>query len=238
MFRHKLSKKHFGNLFTEINLLLTAMVVVVSAILALFITKPYLFDVSLLRKDIKPTPAPTIEIISTPTLFPTFSQPTAFPTKRYVNPDPVTTCTSTSPNCVGEPGIKLKRSQCAYITCCQVGSKWTIYASSSQCKKDQASYYNAIYNTGSYVPPNNVFPTYAVPTINVPTIHIDIPTYSPSYPNTDSSGLQGCIDSANASYQSFMNAARAAGAANSSEAQQAEITREQRINQCNTEYGN
>jgi len=79
-------------------------------------------------------PLPTLAPTSTP--MPTPS-PTATP-KPYVNPDPITDCVSSYPNCNGE-SIRLKKSQCSNITCCQVGSTWSVYSSTEKCKEVQNS---------------------------------------------------------------------------------------------------
>jgi len=63
------------------------------------------------------------------------SSPTPTPTPT-TNPDPLTTCTSTYPNCSGQ-SIQARQSQCSKITCCQVGDTWSVYLSEDECKKKQ-----------------------------------------------------------------------------------------------------
>lgn len=54
-----------------------------------------------------------------------------------IEPDPITTCNN--PNC---GPIQIPKSQCSdtvgYV-CCQIGSKWTWYASRTKCSADQAN---------------------------------------------------------------------------------------------------
>lgn len=65
------------------------------------------------------TPSPTVQV-------------------KYVDSDPITTCTSSYPNCAGQ-SIQARRSACSAITCCQVGDKWSVYPSENDCKVAQAA---------------------------------------------------------------------------------------------------
>lgn len=51
---------------------------------------------------------------------------------KYVDSDPIITCTSSHPNCSGE-SIQARKSQCSNIYCCQVGDNWSVYPSESEC---------------------------------------------------------------------------------------------------------
>lgn len=80
-----------------------------------------------------PTPVPIISSTPTPILTPT---PV---TNTYVAPidsDPIVNCTSSYPSCNGS-SIRLPRSQCSQITCCQIGNTWSVYPSSEKCKEAQ-----------------------------------------------------------------------------------------------------
>lgn len=63
-------------------------------------------------------------------------QPSADKTTQQVDSDPVVTCTSSYPNCSGQ-SIQAKQSACSNIYCCQVGDKWSVYASENACKAAQ-----------------------------------------------------------------------------------------------------
>lgn len=80
-------------------------------------------------------PAPTIDI-PYPSVLPTIT-PTPSPIPVYVDPDPIISCTSSYPNCVGQAGIQVRRSQCSNIICCQVGNTWSIYATRENCTAAQ-----------------------------------------------------------------------------------------------------
>jgi hypothetical protein len=70
---------------------------------------------------------------------PTVLQPTPTPTtkpKVYVNPDPITDCVSSHPNCNGET-IRLKKSQCSTIYCCGFSDgRWILYSSKEKCEAE------------------------------------------------------------------------------------------------------
>lgn len=78
---------------------------------------------------------------------------------KYVDSDPVITCTSSYPNCSGQ-SIKARQSACSAITCCQVGDKWSVYPSENDCKVAQA----AVAPTNK--PQNNTQTKYPPCTIN------------------------------------------------------------------------
>jgi hypothetical protein len=76
-----------------------------------------------------------------PTTLPSTPIPTQTPkpiVTKTTTPDPITDCVSSYPNCNGE-SIRLKQSQCKNITCCQVGSTWSVYPSTEKCKEAQNS---------------------------------------------------------------------------------------------------
>lgn len=88
-----------------------------------------------------------------PKTFLTTPTPTETPTtttKTLINADPIISCTSSHQNCIGQ-SINLKRSECASITCCQIGDTWKIYPSSEKCKEDQENYKKEKY------PPCNLY---------------------------------------------------------------------------------
>lgn len=124
-----------------------------------------------------PTPSPTVIFKNFPTITTSTPKPVR---KTYVDPDPITSCTSSYPNCVGQ-SISLKSSQCSSITCCQIGNKWSIYADKNKCTQDQNAYYGksnpstSTNNSGnnSYIPP-----TYYPCTLYYPALH-----YSQYYPS-------------------------------------------------------
>jgi hypothetical protein len=80
--------------------------------------------------------SPTIVLLPTnpptSTLTPTKSQ-----TKKAVNTDPIVTCKSASPNCVGQ-SIEVRESQCSKHSCCQVGNSWIMFASVEKCNEAQS----------------------------------------------------------------------------------------------------
>ena len=58
--------------------------------------------------------------------------------KTVIDPDPIIDCESSYPNCKGS-SIRVRKSQCSLITCCQVGSTWSIYQTTEKCKEAQKS---------------------------------------------------------------------------------------------------
>jgi hypothetical protein len=80
---------------------------------------------------------------------------------KYVESDPVITCTSSYPNCSGQ-SIQVRQSACSTITCCQVGDKWSVYPSENDCKAAQA----AVAPTSKPQPQNNAATKYPPCTIN------------------------------------------------------------------------
>jgi len=50
--------------------------------------------------------------------------------------DPIIDCVSSYPNCNGS-SIRAPRSQCSKITCCQVGTNWSVYATVEKCNEAQ-----------------------------------------------------------------------------------------------------
>jgi hypothetical protein len=78
------------------------------------------------QKPIIPFPNPS----STPI-------PTPKPAKpAYVDPDPIIDCESSAPNCKGS-SIRVHKSQCSKITCCQVGNSWSVYPTGEKCTEAQ-----------------------------------------------------------------------------------------------------
>lgn len=68
----------------------------------------------------------------------------------YVDPDPIITCTSSYPNCLGK-SLQVRQSECSKTYCCGIGDKWSIYLSEGQCKQAQKNAGNVTQN--NYVPP-------------------------------------------------------------------------------------
>lgn len=102
------------------------------------------------------SPEPAI----TPTATPVVKGATAKP-QPVVNSDPIITC-SIHADC-GGGSKQMKKSECEQTTCCQIGDKWYLYLSKSQCDKDQSEgLKNNIptYSEPAYVPPAYVPPTY------------------------------------------------------------------------------
>lgn len=64
---------------------------------------------------------------------PTIKQVKAYPT---TDPDPIIDCESSYPECVGS-SIRVRRSQCSKITCCQVGNTWSTYPTIEKCSEAQ-----------------------------------------------------------------------------------------------------
>jgi len=77
-----------------------------------------------------PTPFPTIAISPSPTVKPVLKKITTTET------DPVIDCESSSSNCNGST-IKVRKSQCSKITCCQIGNSWSVYPSDEKCDEAQ-----------------------------------------------------------------------------------------------------
>lgn len=98
---------------------------------------------------ITPTPIPTIEVKLTPTVTP---KKTVKPIQKAVDTDPITDCVSSATECKGS-SIKIRKSQCPNVTCCQIGSSWSLYPSSEKCKEAQNN-----------AKPNNVNNSQVVPT--------------------------------------------------------------------------
>lgn len=88
---------------------------------------------------------PTLEPTETPT-----DTPTPIPQTYQPPTDPVITCTSSAPNCLGK-SIQAKQSECSNITCCQVGNNWSVYASTVKCQEDQKTY-NASHSNNTNSP--------------------------------------------------------------------------------------
>ncbi len=75
-----------------------------------------------------------LNLSTTPFPIPTLS-PT--PTKKpVIDSDPFIDCESSSPNCKGI-SIRVRKSQCSKITCCQIGNSWSIYQTVELCKEAQ-----------------------------------------------------------------------------------------------------
>jgi flagellar basal body-associated protein FliL len=109
------------------------------------------------------TPTPPIEATSTPEV----KSPTPTSIPVYVDPDPIITCTSSNQNCVGE-SISVRRSACPSITCCQIGDKWSVYATIDSCRQAQAVQ-QPTQNTGNRVP---VFIPHFGYTLNCPSQNV------------------------------------------------------------------
>jgi len=121
------------------------------------------------------TPTPTTKIQNK------INYPTSTP-----DPDPIVTCLIHA-DC-GGGSRQLKQSVCRQTTCCQIGSSWIFYESSSKCDRDQNSYNNQNkYVVPTYAP----LPTWApLPTLKpFPTFEpyvfnpedYDEPTVDPEY---------------------------------------------------------
>lgn len=120
-----------------------------------------------------PTPIPTIVVNLTPTVIP---KKTVKPIQKAVDTDPTIDCVSSSPECKGS-SIKLRKSQCSSITCCQIGSSWSVYPSSDKCKEAQNK--NNNYSNLTPYPTRIIIPTstYKAPTSKpAPTIIYVAPT--------------------------------------------------------------
>ncbi len=52
---------------------------------------------------------------------------------RYIDSDPVITCTSSHPQCSGQ-SIQVRQSACSQIYCCRIDDKWSVYPSENDCK--------------------------------------------------------------------------------------------------------
>lgn len=100
-------------------------------------------------------------------------------TQTYVDSDPEIDCQSTYPNCVGQ-SIRIRRSACSNITCCQIGNNWSIYTSRDKCHQDQNAFNNQNKNTNR----TYTFPTYAPLPTWPPLPTYNYPTYAP-YPTVD-----------------------------------------------------
>lgn len=101
-----------------------------------------------------------IDIVQTPS-------PTNKPQKqKAVESDPIIDCKSSSLNCNGS-SIRVRKSQCSNITCCQIGNSWSVYPSNEECDKAQNE-----HNSGSnYV--------YTYPT-SKPVTNTNNPTITPT----------------------------------------------------------
>lgn len=62
---------------------------------------------------------------------------------KYVDADPVISCTSSHPQCEGQ-SIQVKQSACSNIYCCQVGDKWNVYPSEDACNAARGSQSNLV----------------------------------------------------------------------------------------------
>ena len=99
------------------------------------------------------------ENIPTPT-------PTNKPIPKTIDSDPIIDCKSSYPNCNGS-SIRVHQSQCSNITCCQIGSSWSVFPSNEECNKAQNE-----HNSGSdYI--------YTYPT-SKPISNTDNPTPTPT----------------------------------------------------------
>ena len=106
------------------------------------------------HQSVLPTIIPTTPPSETPTLIPTKAK--VYPT---TDPDPIIDCESSAPNCKGT-SIRVRRSQCSKITCCQVGNNWSIYSTNEKCDEAQNNSNNVVqagetkincsYNSGVY----------------------------------------------------------------------------------------
>lgn len=183
------------------------------------------------------TPTPTIEIKVTPTVIP---KKTVKPVQKAVETDPIIDCVSSYPNCNGS-SIKLRRSQCSNITCCQIGNNWSVYPSSEKCKEAQNNNSNNyVRPTSAPIPTYKPLPTYApIPTSSyvAPTIYI-YQTPTPNQSAIDAeidariSRCKGdCIRSVDSYITSVRNSCRASGGW-SSYCQNAVDSRDALISQC------
>lgn len=128
-------------------LVLVALLIFVG-VLALFDFKVLQLNEEKQTPNFKYVPVGEASVTPTPTAIPTFvPKPTVV--QVYTDPDPVVDCKSSYPNCYGST-IKLKRSQCSNITCCQIGSSWSLYQSLDSCKAAQNS-----TQANNAPPPNN-----------------------------------------------------------------------------------
>lgn len=93
-------------------------------------------------------------------LYPT-NVPVEIKQVNITNIDPIIDCVSSYPNCNGS-SIKAPQSQCSKITCCQVGSSWSVFATVEKCKEaqnntqQQTAPQNTVVNQGYTAPQNTV----------------------------------------------------------------------------------
>ena len=62
---------------------------------------------------------------------------------KYVDSDPVISCTSSHPQCTGQ-SIQINQGACSNIYCCQVGDEWSVYPSESACNSARGSQSNLV----------------------------------------------------------------------------------------------
>jgi len=98
----------------------------------------------------------------TPTVTPTSS--TAIPKQIHIaptnDPDPIISCKSSHPNCLGQ-SINVKTSICNNIGCCIIDGKGYLYETEARCRQAQNDYYfkkSALYNSKTA----NPYPTTAM----------------------------------------------------------------------------
>lgn len=107
--------------------------------------------------------------ISIPNVTPT---PTSAPkpkveatTTKVTNNDPIITCTSSHPNCMGQ-SIKVKQSACSNIYCCGLNGTWSVYATEALCRQAaQGSQNSTNTNSTSYTYPTYTPPVYYICTL-------------------------------------------------------------------------
>lgn len=110
-------------------------------------------------------PTSSIEATNTPVL--EFPIPTSAPV--YVDSDPIISCESSHPKCLGST-LKLPRSQCSNIYCCGIDNNWSLYPSEEKCKEaGQNTGQQATQNTGNRVP---VFISHFGYTLNCPSQNV------------------------------------------------------------------
>ena len=137
--------------------------------------------------------------------------------------------------------LDLPAGSCSRVTCCEIDNYWVLYMDKDQCRKDQEAYWNNYYGVGSnYTPPTYQpmpIPTFSAPVLSTPA-YIPHTTVNLQNPPSNASLLQECISQVNSEYNSTMAVLRAQGMADSSSAVLAEQKRNNKIQQCQNQYGN
>lgn len=101
----------------------------------------------------------------------------------YNDPDPFIDCESTYPNCKGT-SIRVHNSQCSKITCCQVGTTWSIYPSSEKCNEAQKNFQS------QQAPAQNTIQNTSQPSANKVPVFISYGGYTVYCPSQNVGAVQ------------------------------------------------